>query len=187
MYSIKQLHHDIQIGSGHQSSNLNWTSQSDANHKECHANLSLKLRQYGCKWSHVAYFVELTPPSLLPLSPCPLQKRNGLQMNQKMPTHGTFRSSPWALTWPTKSTNTNPLVVWFHQSEKLKMNAEHRVFLLTHQTSVPSFKGDGKRSPMEEWWWWQGCWRLTHFSSLILLIKGWTGTQTGRDLLCVYL
>lgn len=57
-----------------------------------------------------------------------------------MPTQGTFRSSPWALTWPTKSTNTNPLVVWFHQSEKLKMNAEHQAFLLTHQTSVRSLR-----------------------------------------------
>lgn len=80
--------------------------------------------------------------SLLPFFPCSCQKRNGLQMNQKMPTHGTFRSSPWALTWPTKSTNTSPLVVWFHRSEKSKMNAEHGVFLLTHQTSVHSFKGN---------------------------------------------
>lgn len=110
----------------------------------------LKLRQYGCLCSHVVQYFQLTLPSLFPSRPVPLQKRNGLQMNQKMPTPGTFRSSPWALTWPTKSTNTNPLVVWFHQSEKLKMNAEHRVFLLTHQTSVRSFKGNGQRSPMEE-------------------------------------
>lgn len=128
--------------------------------------------------------VKLTLPFFFSFFVCPPQKRNGLQMNQKMPTPGTFRSSPWALTWPTKSTNTNLPVVWFHPSEKLKTNAEHRVFLPTHQTPVGSFNGNGGGgggSPAKEWRW-QWCWRLTHFPSLILLISGRTGTpKTGRD------
>lgn len=119
-------------------------------------SLSLKLRHYGSKQFHVTYFFKLTSSFSFPLLFCPLQKRNGLQMNQKMPTHGTFRSSPWALTWPTKSTNTNLLVVWYHLSEKLKMNAEHQVFLLTHQTSVFSSKRVVKKSTVEEKGWrWQ--------------------------------
>lgn len=59
----------LQIGSVHQNTNLNWTSRFDANHKECHANQSLKLRQYGCKQSHVTHFFQLTLLFLLPLSP----------------------------------------------------------------------------------------------------------------------
>lgn len=110
---------------------------------------------------------------------CPPQKRNGLQMSQKMPTPGTFRSSPWALTWPTKSTNTNLPVVWFHPSEKLKTNAERRVFLADSPDTRRLFRQEtgegGGGSPVKEWRW-QWCWRPTHFPSLILLISGRTGT-----------
>lgn len=90
-----------------------------------------------------------------------------------MPTQGTFRSSPWALTWPTKSTNTSPPVAWFHQSEKSRMNAECRIILLTYLTSVGSSR-DGQR-----WRYRWGCWKTEAFSSLVILrldrIPDWKG------------
>lgn len=86
-----------------------------------------------------------------------------------MPTQGTFRSSPWALTWPTKSTNTSPPVAWFHQSEKSRMNAEFRIIL----TSVGSSKAGQRRRSR------RGCSQTDAFSSLIKLgldrIPDWKG------------
>lgn len=67
------------------------------------------------------------------------------------------------------------------------MNAEHQVFSLTHQTSVFSSKRVAKNSTVEEKDDDDSGVLKTRLSSLVRLIKGWTGTQTGRDLLCVYL
>lgn len=101
-----------------------------------------------------------------------------------MPTQGTFRSSPWALTWPIKSISTNPLAAWSHQSEKLKMNAESQGF---DELAHPDVK--------DERWWRSGhdnsdslsfytsrfCFVCLFFNLFLVIM------ETRRDLLCVYL
>lgn len=101
-------------------------------------------------WCPLVPSLPLHPPH-----PLPLQKRNGLQMNQKMPTQGTFRSSLWALTWPIKSISTNPLAAWSHQSEKLKTNAEFQGPCQQEGgVGHPFFVGAERQT------WWQGVvWR----------------------------
>lgn len=66
----------------------------------------------------------MSPPLCLYMILAFSQKRHGLQMSQRIPTWGPYRSSLWILSPSTKSVSVNPQAAWFHPSEKRRTSAE---------------------------------------------------------------